>query len=60
VTLTSDYFQEQYPAPKPRSETLSNYVLELRGMNEMPTWQGALKEYLHTYYPELFNAAALT
>jgi len=34
------------PAPRPRSEMLRNYHLELIGMNDMPGWEDALKRYL--------------
>lgn len=47
VPVTSDYFKREYPAPRPRSEMMRNYILELRGLDEMPTWQEALRQYLH-------------
>lgn len=53
VPVTSEYFSREYPAPRPRSEMMRNYVLELRGLDEMPTWQESLKQYLYDYYPEL-------
>jgi dTDP-4-dehydrorhamnose reductase len=46
LPVSSDFFKEQYPAPRPPSEIMHNYRLELRGMNTMPTWQAALKHYL--------------
>jgi dTDP-4-dehydrorhamnose reductase len=55
VPVTSEYFKTEYPAPRPRSESMRNYLLELRGLDEMPRWQDALREYLHGYYPELLR-----
>ena len=34
------------PAPRPRSEMLRNYHLDLMGMNDMPYWEDALKRYI--------------
>ncbi|MBI4609342.1 MAG: dTDP-4-dehydrorhamnose reductase [Candidatus Rokubacteria bacterium] len=34
------------PAPRPRSEMLRNYRLELLGLDQMPPWQTSLKRYL--------------
>jgi dTDP-4-dehydrorhamnose reductase len=46
VPVTSEAFAEEYPAPRPRSEMMRNYMLELRGMNRMRPWREALREYL--------------
>lgn len=53
--VTSDYFKEQYFAPRPVSEEMRNYVLELRGMNDMPPWTDALETYLKTYFSRHFR-----
>ena len=42
--VTSEAFA--LPAPRPRSEMLRNYVLELRGMDCMRNWREALHDYL--------------
>jgi dTDP-4-dehydrorhamnose reductase len=34
------------PAPRPRSEMMLNYHLELIGMNYMPPWEKSLKAYI--------------
>jgi dTDP-4-dehydrorhamnose reductase len=34
------------PAPRPRSEMLSNCHLDLIGMNDMPHWEDALRRYI--------------
>ena len=46
VPVTSEAFAAEYPAPRPRSEMMRNYMLDLRGMNRMRPWQIALREYL--------------
>jgi dTDP-4-dehydrorhamnose reductase len=46
VPVTSEVFADDYPAPRPRSEMMRNYMLELRGMNRMRPWREALREYL--------------
>ncbi len=55
VAVTSEHFKTEYPTPRPKSEIMRNYVLELRGLDEMPTWQEALKEYLYVCASELFR-----
>lgn len=34
------------PAPRPRSEMMQNLKLQLLGLDEMPHWKGALRDYL--------------
>jgi dTDP-4-dehydrorhamnose reductase len=46
VPVSSDAFALEYPAPRPRSEMMRNYMLELHGLNRMRPWQEALREYL--------------
>ena len=46
IPVTSDAFAAEYTAPRPRSEIMRNYMLDLRGMNRMRPWQVALREYL--------------
>lgn len=53
VEVTSDFFQDSYPAPRPRSEMMRNMVLELQGMNTMRHWEEALDEYLQGAFEEL-------
>ena len=48
--VSSDYFEEDYFAPRPCSERLVNKKLDLRGLNIMRDWKVALKEYLEGYY----------
>jgi dTDP-4-dehydrorhamnose reductase len=44
--VNSDFFAETYPAPRPHSEMMRNYMLELHGLNQMRPWQEALRDYL--------------
>lgn len=46
VPVPSDVFAAEYPAPRPRSEMMRNYMLDLRGLNRMRPWRTALEEYL--------------
>lgn len=44
--VSSEFFKEEYFAPRPVSEEMRNLVLDLRSMNTMPHWKNALEEYL--------------
>lgn len=46
VAVASDYFASTYFAPRPRSEIMRNYKLDLRGLNLMRPWREALRAYL--------------
>jgi dTDP-4-dehydrorhamnose reductase len=46
VPVTSEAFAVEYPAPRPRSEMMRNYMLDLRGLNRMRPWNVALRDYL--------------
>ncbi|GAC1668243.1 MAG: dTDP-4-dehydrorhamnose reductase [Candidatus Limnocylindrales bacterium] len=46
IPVTSEAFADEYPAPRPPSEMMRNYMLELRGLNRMRPWRDALREYL--------------
>ena len=53
--VLSSYFEKEYFAPRPRSEEMRNYVLDFRGMNEMPPWEEALEAYLKKYFTSYFK-----
>jgi dTDP-4-dehydrorhamnose reductase len=53
--VNSSYFRKEYFAPRPRSEEMRNYVLDLRGMNEMPQWEDALEVYLKKSFSSYFR-----
>lgn len=48
--VNSEYFMNEYFAPRPPSERLVNKKLNLRGLNVMQDWRIALKEYIAKYY----------
>jgi len=47
--VDSDFFKEEYWAPRPYSEKLVNLKLESRGFNNMRSWKECLNEYLKKY-----------
>jgi dTDP-4-dehydrorhamnose reductase len=46
VPVGSDFFDDLYTAPRPRSEMMTNRMLALRGLNRMRPWRDALRAYL--------------
>jgi dTDP-4-dehydrorhamnose reductase len=53
VEVSSDYFADEYPSVRPRSEIMSNLHLEMQGLNLMRPWPVALAEYLLTEFRDL-------
>jgi len=51
--VDSDYFKNEYFAPRPHSEKLINTKLSARKINFMPDWKPALAEYSKEYYRDL-------
>jgi dTDP-4-dehydrorhamnose reductase len=47
--VKSDFFKEEYYAPRPHSEKLINLKLEARGLNNMRHWKECLAEYMKNY-----------
>jgi dTDP-4-dehydrorhamnose reductase len=58
VPVDSAHFAKEYFAPRPPSERLRNYKLELRDLNIMRDWQTALREYIAEYYGEYVRTFA--
>jgi dTDP-4-dehydrorhamnose reductase len=48
--VNSNYFKEEYYAPRPPSERLINKKLQLRGLDQMRDWRVCLEEYLKGSY----------
>ena len=48
--VSSDYFAQEYFAPRPPSERLITKKLDLRGVNVMRDWRICLDEYLADKY----------
>lgn len=53
VKVDSDYFKQEYFAPRPHSEKLVNTKLNARKINYMPDWKDALAEYAQEYIQDL-------
>ena len=51
--VSSEYFKNEYFAPRPASEKLVNMKLDARGVNFMPHWKDALSEYAEEYINDL-------
>ena len=58
VPVSSEYFAREFPAPRPRSEMMRNYMLELEGMDRMRDWRDAISEYLHEAFREITSDPA--
>lgn len=56
VEVDSNYFRDQFPSLRPRSEVMRNLALDLQGMNLMRDWRDALQHYLTMYFPHLTPA----
>lgn len=54
----SDFFAADYFAPRPASERLINYKLDLRGLNLMRDWRIALKDYIRDDYADYAKSFA--
>lgn len=48
--VQSNYFASEYFAPRPPSERLSNYRLNLLGLNRMRDWRVSLRDYVEDAY----------
>jgi len=48
--VNSDYFSTEFFAPRPKSENLINYKLNLRSLNIMRDWRVCLREYLNNEF----------
>ena len=53
--VSSDYFAQEYFAPRPPSERLLTKKLDLRGVNVMRDWRVCLDEYLGDKYAGYFD-----
>ncbi|MBT7591783.1 MAG: NAD(P)-dependent oxidoreductase [Candidatus Scalindua sp.] len=53
--VDSDYFKNEYFAPRPHSEKLINLKLSSRGVNYMKDWRICLEDYAESFKPLLGN-----
>ena len=55
VSVSSDYFSNEYYAPRPFSEMMDNVNLEKLGINHMRPWQNALKDYIVHHFKDYIS-----
>jgi len=53
--VSSDFFRQEYFAPRPGSERLINSKLNIRNFNIMRDWKVCLKDYLSSSYSDYIN-----
>lgn len=58
VEVGSDYFAEEFFAPRAASEIMRNQHLDQLGLNTMRPWPVALEEYLLTHFTDLARRGA--
>jgi dTDP-4-dehydrorhamnose reductase len=58
IEVSSDFFKEEYFAPRPPSEMMVNENLNRIDLNIMRTWQASLKEYVHNHFSHVIRGGA--
>lgn len=58
VEVDSDFFADEFPSARPRSEIMQNLHLELQGLNTMRPWRTALTDYLERHFGDLASPAS--
>ncbi|MCH8304902.1 MAG: SDR family oxidoreductase [Candidatus Marinimicrobia bacterium] len=53
IEVKSDYFSEEYFAPRPDSEVLENLKLKLRNLDKMRDWDLSLRDYLEKDWTQI-------
>jgi dTDP-4-dehydrorhamnose reductase len=53
VPVGSEFFAEEFSAPRPPSEIMRNLCLDLQGLNSMRPWPVALREYLGRHFADV-------
>ena len=59
VEVDSEFFRDEFPSARPRSEIMRNMALDLQGMNSMRDWPTALEEYLLTEFADLVTGVRI-
>lgn len=54
LEVSSDYFKDNYSAPRPDCECLIDKRLDKLNLNIMQSWKTALKDYLENYYNDYY------
>jgi dTDP-4-dehydrorhamnose reductase len=52
VPVSSEFFKEEYYAPRPASEMMINANLRALGLNKMRRWDVSLREYIHSSFAD--------
>jgi dTDP-4-dehydrorhamnose reductase len=60
IEVDSEFFRDEFPSERPRSEIMRNMALDLTGMNTMRPWRIALAEYLENHFSNLVTAVRMT
>lgn len=60
LPVSSDFFKEEYFAPRPRSEMMENAKLAELNINSMRPWREALRHYMEREYPNVITQPALS
>ncbi len=55
--VNSDFFAEEYFAPRPFSEVMVNSRLSELGINHMRPWQDALQDYISNHFADYISVA---
>jgi dTDP-4-dehydrorhamnose reductase len=58
TVVPSDYFREEYFAPRPASEKLINMKLDQRGLNQMRDWKICIAEYAAVFKKDFIARTA--
>jgi dTDP-4-dehydrorhamnose reductase len=58
--VSSDFFRQEYFAPRPRSEKLINMKLKARGLNLMRDWKTCLEEYSKEFVDDMNRTISLS
>jgi dTDP-4-dehydrorhamnose reductase len=56
TAVSSEFFRDEYFAPRPPSEMMYNANLRKLGLNNMRPWRSSLKEYIEEYFPAYIGA----
>ena len=52
VAVSSEFFKDEYFAPRPASEMMINANLRALGLNEMRPWDVSLRDYIHSHFAD--------
>lgn len=56
--VSSDFFEQEYFAPRPYSEMMRNDNLSALGINHMRPWRDAVRDYIETHFIDFIEDTA--